>query len=295
VRYLVEEMATIARDTFPKSIQVAGRAPNDLWTVKGNTTELHQILLNLCVNARDAMPEGGRLIISAENVTVTKELAVAHDAAAGPHLMIAVSDTGTGIPPELRARIFEPFFTTKTPDKGTGLGLSTVSTIVKRHQGFMELETEVGKGSAFKIYLPATTAPEQPPAGAKAEPLPLGNGECVLLADDEISVLELGKDTLENYGYRVFTAANGLEAIACFDLHRGQIKLLVMDADMPFLDGVSALERIRKIDPTVPAIIASASTYNTTYISKLSTVHTLAKPYGVEDLVRAAASALGKV
>jgi CheY-like chemotaxis protein len=209
--------------------------------------------------------------------------------------MVTVSDTGSGIPPELRSRIFEPFFTTKSADKGTGLGLSTVMNIVKRHVGFVELESEVGKGTTFKIHIPAVTAAGAEESELKGAELPSGNGEVVLLVDDEVSVRELGKSTLANYGYQLLTAGNGLEAIACFELHKDEIRLLVMDADMPYLDGISALRRIRKIAPDVPVIIASASGYDTGYVSKLANVSTLAKPYGIEDLVRGAAQALGNM
>jgi len=295
VRHLLQEMAGIARDTFPKNIRVESRSPKDLWNVKGNATELHQILLNLCVNARDAMPNGGQLTLSAENIVLNDNLPASREAAPGSYVIITVSDTGSGIPPELRSRIFEPFFTTKPTDKGTGLGLSTVMNIIKRHAGFLELESEVGKGTRFKIHIPAVTSATTEESELKGAELPLGNGEVVLLVDDEVSVRELGKSTLANYGYRLLTAGNGLEAIACFELHKHEIRLIVMDADMPYLDGISALRRIRKIAPNVPVIIASASSYDTSYVSKLANVITLAKPYGIEDLVRGAAQALGNM
>lgn len=295
VRHLLQEMAGIARDTFPKNIRVESRSPKDLWGVKGNATELHQILLNLCVNARDAMPKGGQLTLSGENIVLTDNMPTSGEALPGPYVVVTVSDTGSGIPPELRSRIFEPFFTTKPADKGTGLGLSTVVNIVKRHVGFVELESEVGKGTTFKIHIPAVTAASAEESELKGAELPSGNGEVVLLVDDEVSVRELGKSTLANYGYQLLTAGNGLEAIACFELHKDEIRLLIMDADMPYLDGISALRRIRKIAPNVPVIIASASGYDTGYVSKLANVITLAKPYGIEDLVRGAAQALGNM
>jgi signal transduction histidine kinase len=295
VRHLVDEMAGIARDTFPKNIRVRASAPKDLWSVNGNATELHQVVLNLCVNARDAMTKGGELALSAENLVPNGEIKLSHpDALEVPYVVITVSDTGTGIPPELRERVFEPFFTTKPADQGTGLGLSTVASIVKRHQGFVELESEAGKGTRFKVYLPAAPiVPVQAPE-ANRPPLPFGHGELVLFVDDEHSVLELGKSTLENYGYRLLTAANGLEAITCFELHKTEIKLLVMDTDMPFLDGVSALRSIREVAPDLPLIMASATDPDTALMSQRerSGVLFLKKPYGVEDLVRSAAKAL---
>jgi CheY-like chemotaxis protein len=241
------------------------------------------------------MPNGGQLTLSGENIVLNDNFPAGEGTAPGPYVMITVSDTGSGIPPELRSRIFEPFFTTKPADKGTGLGLSTVMNIIKRHDGFVELDSEVGKGTTFKIHIPAVTAATAQESELKGAALPSGNGEVVLLVDDEVSVLELGKSTLTNYGYRLLTAGNGLEAIACFELHKHEIRLVIMDADMPYLDGISALRRIRKIDPNVPVIIASASSYDTGYVSKLSHIITLPKPYGVEDLVRGAAQALGNM
>ena len=295
VRHLLEELAKLARGTFPKNITLEHRAPQDLWSVQGNATELHQVLLNLCVNARDAMPQGGRLTLAAENVTVGPELLSRHpEAAPGPHLLLSVADTGLGIAPELQSRIFEPFFTTKAADKGTGLGLSTVTSIVKRHHGFLALRSQPGRGTQFQVYLPATTLAQAQPAEPGAAPLPVGHGELVLFADDEGSVLELAKSALENYGYRLVTASNGLEAVGCFELHQQEVKLVVMDTDMPYLDGLSALRRIREVAPRIPLLLASASSPDTELISKdgLSGMVRLLKPYGVEDLVREVAKAL---
>jgi signal transduction histidine kinase/ActR/RegA family two-component response regulator len=291
LRHLIQEMAAIARGTFPKNIEVQRHFPKDLWHVQGNATELHQILLNLCVNARDAMPRGGLLVITAENRVLSEPRP--SGASAGSYVAITVTDTGIGMPPEVRSRLFEPFFTTKAPSMGTGLGLSTVASIVKRHNGFLEVKSEVGQGAEFKIFIPAAPAVE-PQNPLDTSSVPFGHGELILFVDDEKSILEIGKAALENYGYGVVTAENGHEAIAAFELHRGQISLIVMDTDMPYLDGVSAFQAIRKTGAQVPVILASAASPETTYFTRAELTHVekLFKPYGIPDLLQSVANVL---
>ena len=294
LRHLIQEMAAIARNTFPKRIEVQRHFPKDLWNVLGNATELHQILLNLCVNARDAMPHGGLLVITAQNVVLSEHLPA--NAMPGSYVALTVSDTGVGIPPEVRSRLFEPFFTTKAPGQGTGLGLSTVANIVKRHNGFLEVKSEVGRGTEFKILMPAAPATETQHFSLDPSTLPFGHGELILFVDDEKSILEIGRAALENYGYGVITAENGLEAVASSELHRGQISLIVMDTDMPYLDGVAALRAIRKSGSQVPVILASAASPDTVSLSRdeLSSVDKLFKPYGIPDLLHTVANVLRK-
>jgi signal transduction histidine kinase len=291
LRHLIQEMAAIARNTFPKNIEVQRHFQKDLWNVHGNATELHQVLLNLCVNARDAMPRGGLLVITAENTVLSQPLPTG--ALAGSYVAMTVSDTGMGIPPEVRARLFEPFFTTKGPGKGTGLGLSTVANIVKRHHGFLDVKSVVGKGTEFKILIPAAPAVEPQHAGLDAPNLPFGHGELILLADDEKSILQIGKAALENYGYAVVTAENGLEAVASFELHKGQISLIVMDTDMPYLDGIGALRAIRKTGSQVPVILVSTALPDTMSLSRVElSCEKLFKPFGIPDLLNAVAKVL---
>jgi CheY-like chemotaxis protein len=227
------------------------------WPVSGFATQLHQVLMNLCVNARDAMPQGGTLKLTAKNVQLTQAEAAQHpDASAGDYICISVEDSGSGITPEQLAKLFQPFFTTKGPGKGTGLGLSTSRNIVRTHGGFMTVESEPGRGTTFEFYLPAAHAPEAPEV-SNALALPAGAGECVLVIDDEESVLAITKSTLENFGYAVIKASSGPEAVASFAEHKDKIKLIITDVAMPFMDGVATTMALRKIRDGVPIVITS--------------------------------------
>jgi len=296
LRHLVGEMAKIIRDTFPKSILISVNIEKNLGNVSGNVTELHQVLLNLCVNARDAMmPKGGELTLRAENVTLDRETLPAHeDVSPGSYVVMTVADTGTGIPPEVLPRIFEPFFTTKAPDKGTGLGLSTVAGIVKHHNGFIQVQSRVGKGTEFRIYLPVTESAKVEGPRPQETVLPQGNGEMILIMDDEDAVRRLAKTTLENYGYRVVTAMNGLEGMTCFEEHKHEIAVLVSDTDMPILDGIATIRAIQHLKPDLPIILASGGKNDTNHFQRIDTTHliTLGKPFTVDQLVNAVAKAI---
>jgi two-component system, cell cycle sensor histidine kinase and response regulator CckA len=289
VGHIIGELGKIVRDTFPKSISISLKpGGKTLWQIRGDATELHQVLLNLCVNARDAMPHGGKITVSAENVKLDQETAIQVRASAGPHVVLSVEDTGTGIPAEVMPRIFEPFFTTKLPESGTGLGLSTVATIVKHFGGSIHVETELGKGTTFKIYLPAIeSSTEEKEAKLEEVTLPVGHNELILVIEDEETVCQLIKTTLENYGYRVITAQNGLQGIARFDEHKHEIKVLITDTDMPHLDGMGAIDAIKSAKPDLPVIVASGSKHNTTQERKMAAgrVSKLGKPFSVEQLL----------
>jgi two-component system cell cycle sensor histidine kinase/response regulator CckA len=297
VRQLINEMIRIIRNTFPKSILTSVRMGGGLWNVSGDVTELHQVILNLCVNARDAMPQGGTLTLHAENQTLNLETkSPPADMRPGSYVMLAVADTGTGIPPEVLPRIFEPFFSTKTPDRGTGLGLSTVASIVKHHNGFIQVHSEVGHGTEFKIYLPALPATE--PASPPSETiLPVGHGELILVMDDEATVRQMTKTTLENYGYQVVTAISGLDGLTLFQEYRQEIKLLVSDTDMPIMSGLAALHIIQKLEPEIPMIIASGGKQDPASYKQINATHltVLDKPYTVEQLLQTVARALNSV
>jgi two-component system, cell cycle sensor histidine kinase and response regulator CckA len=289
VNQLVKEICKIINDTFPADIQCEVNAASDSWPVTGNSTQIHQILMNLCINARDAMEHGGTLTLVTRNVTLSEAEAKAHPGAkAGHYLCLAVADTGAGIPPEKLSQIFQPFFTTKAPGKGTGLGLPTVQTIVRNHGGFMTVESHVNSGTTFKVFLPAAaSAITEAPTGPII--LPPGNNEGVLVVDDEVAVLAVVKASLENYDYRVFTAASGPEAVALFSEKHGDIQLVITDLAMPFMDGIATIEAIRKIRPDIKVIAASGLESNAKHTLKSSETAQafLRKPFTVEKLLRA--------
>jgi CheY-like chemotaxis protein len=256
-RHLVREMVAMMRETFPREIELAETAPADVWPVMGDATQLHQVLMNLCVNARDAMPNGGRLSIAAQNAIVeANDLAMHPQAKPGPHVLLTVADTGEGIPREHLVRIFEPFFTTKELGKGTGLGLSTVLGIVKGHGGFVTVYSEVARGTVFKIYLPAdmrtaeTTHPESVASWR-------GQRELVLVVDDEPAIRIALTRALESNDYRVLCAANGQEAIEQFRRHRNDVRLVFTDLMMPGMTGVALIRALREIEPGIRVVAAS--------------------------------------
>jgi PAS domain S-box-containing protein len=256
---VVADLEAIISETFPRAIRIVTQVPADLWPVMGDPTQLHQVLLNLTVNARDAMPHGGSLTVTAANVIIDDLYAgTSREAKAGSHVLLQVSDTGLGIPPEVRERIFEPFFTTKEFGKGSGIGLTTVHTIIKSHNGFMKVESEVGHGTTFKIYLPAE--PDLPAAeAAPAVPAKVdrGRNELVLVVDDEVSIRDITRQTLETYGYRVITASDGAEAVALYAQQAQDVAVVMTDMMMPFMDGTATIQVLTRINPSVKIIAAS--------------------------------------
>jgi PAS domain S-box-containing protein len=288
IKHLVAEIRQIVKETFPKSIEIYTDIPSNLWTVSGDATQLHQVLMNLCVNARDAMLNGGTLKICAENLFIDEHYARMHlEAKVGPYIVITVADTGTGIPPEIVERIFEPFFTTKELGKGTGLGLSTVMGIIKSHGGFITVYSEMGRGTAFKVYLPAVEAME--PLEVPDAELPLGNGELILVVDDEAAIREITKTSLETYNYKAITASDGIEAIALYAEHRDQVSVVLTDMLMPSMDGATTIRTLQKINPNVKIIAVSglASTDKQTTATSAGVKTFLSKPYTAKELLSA--------
>lgn len=257
-KHLIKEIVKILRETLPKSIEINFQIPNDLWIISADATQIHQVLMNLCVNARDAMPEGGSISIKAENMFVDENYARMHlEAKSGRFVMISVTDTGPGMPAEVQSRIFEPFFTTKEMTKGTGLGLSTALTIVKSHGGFINVYSELHKGSQFTLYLPAVDTPGALDAAALQTDLPLGNGELILVVDDEESIREITRGTLETFGYTVLTASDGTEALALYADKKNEIAVVLTDMVMPFMDGPATIRALQRMNPKVRIIAAS--------------------------------------
>jgi two-component system cell cycle sensor histidine kinase/response regulator CckA len=252
--HLLNDMWHALKEIFPKSIKIDTDIPRDLWKVHADATQIQQVLINLSVNARDAMPGGGMLTIHAENVNLDEAyIQMSGQGVPGPFVMIEIKDDGAGIPVEVRERIFEPFFTTKEVGKGTGLGLSSVAAIVKNHGGFVSLYSEVGRGTSFKVYLPGV-ANEGSQAAVGGQPVPLGNGELILIVDDESAVRDIAKAILETHGYKVITAEDGAEGVAAYARHRDAIRLVISDTDMPIMSGAAMLRSIRKENPQVRVI-----------------------------------------
>ena len=258
-KHLIKEIVKILRETLPKSIEINFKIPDDLWIISADATQMHQVLMNLCVNARDAMPEGGSISIKAENVVVDENYARMHlEAKAGRFVVINVSDTGPGMSPEIQSRIFEPFFTTKEMTKGTGLGLSTALTIVKSHGGFINVYSELHKGSQFTLYLPALDAPGLADHEKAQTDLPIGNGELILVVDDEESIREITRGTLETFGYNVLTASDGTEALAIYADKKNEIAVVLTDMVMPFMDGPATIRALQRMNPAVESSLRVA-------------------------------------
>jgi PAS domain S-box-containing protein len=280
LRQLLADVVKLAQETFPKSIDVLARTEQTA-PVRGDPTQLHQVLLNLCVNARDAMPQGGSLRLQTE----LRELgpAPAADARAarpGRYVCISVSDTGEGVPQSLRERIFEPFFTTKPPSLGTGLGLSTSLAIVKNHGGFMSLDSASERGSTFHVYLPVaeSSAPGSPPL--TFADAPGGQGEVVLLVDDEEMILDLSKETLEAAGYRVLCARNGKQALEVLAGSGLSVDAVVTDLAMPVMDGLALIEALRRVAPRARAVLSTGQEPESGFDGPL-----LRKPFTVMELL----------
>lgn len=252
---LIKEMVKIAEETFPKNIVLRHRIAPDLPSIDGNVTHLHQVLMNLCINARDAMPGGGQLTLTVQLEPVDEAMAKSCAAASpGPHVVLGVEDTGSGIPPEVVDKIFDPFFTTKPVGQGTGLGLSTALGIVRNHHGFIRVDSQPGQGTQFKIYLPVSKEGSAAAPPIQAAVLPRGQGECILLVDDEEQARRVTRRILERNAYQVLEARNGQEALAVFESTPAQIHLVITDLMMPVMDGAQLIRRLRQKSPDLKTI-----------------------------------------
>jgi PAS domain S-box-containing protein len=258
VKYLLRDIVSVAHETFPRTIEIREHIESSLWPVLGNATQIHQILLNLCINARDAMPNGGTLTITATNHVIREgELCPQEGSHPGLWLKLEVADTGSGIAPEVRRHLWEPFFTTKGETKGTGLGLSTVQSIVRQHHGFIELLPAGASGTTFHVFLPASE--DLPPvAGAEqGSANPFGNGELILVVDDDSLIREMVSEILGSHGYRTEVYSNGSEAINSFGTHAEEISLVITDVDMPVLGGQELARALLRIRPDIRLLFIS--------------------------------------
>jgi CheY-like chemotaxis protein len=269
--------------------------PRDLRTVIGDATQLSQVLLNLCINARDAMPQGGTLTIAGRNVELDESQAVMMaDASPGSYTLLEVKDTGIGIPKDIIGKIFDPFFTTKEVGKGTGLGLSALIGIVKSHCGFVVVDSELGRGTAFRVYLPANTG-EASSSGDEVSPaVPSGDGATIMVVDDETAIRNVTKEVLQKSGYKVLTASNGAEAISIYAAHSSEITAVLTDVMMPMLDGINLARVIKKMNPKARVIACTGQPMEVCQaeLKDLGVEVFLQKPYGSEKLLSVLHSAI---
>jgi two-component system cell cycle sensor histidine kinase/response regulator CckA len=300
-KHLIAEVGKIMTQTFPRNIEIITTYPADLWPINGDATQLHQVLLNLCVNARDAIltPQKGIdglerqrvLTLAAENTQVDEHFASMNPGATfGPHVVLRVSDTGTGMTPEIMDRIFDPFFTTKEPGQGTGLGLATVLGIVKSHHGFLTVQSEIGKGTAFKVFLPAESheSANHKEAAAPSAP-PRGKGELILVVDDEPPIREALVKTLESSNYRCFIAEDGSDALALYFARREEIDVVLTDLAMAQMDGVKLVRSLRRLNPHVRVVVSSGHIQREVAqeLEALGVDVCIEKPYNADQLLRA--------
>jgi two-component system sensor kinase len=292
IKHVIHEIDKMLQRTLPKSIEIHTAVARDLWPVLGDATQLYQMLMNLSVNARDAMPEGGTLAIMAENVVLQEaDVQSQPDVKAGPYVLLRVQDTGTGISSEVLNKIFDPFFTTKEYGQGTGLGLSTVLGIVKGHGGLINLSSTVGVGTQFLIYLPAAEASERKPTAAGTDILPRGHGELILVVDDEGPIRQVTQKNLEAHGYRVLTARDGIEAGAIYAQHLDEIGVVLTDMMMPRMDGAATVQMLRTMNPDV-RVIAASGLSGGPEAAAVGFQAFLPKPYTLDQLLRAVAQVL---
>jgi PAS domain S-box-containing protein len=295
--HLINDLARILQETLPRNIELTTSLADDDAFVIGDTTQLHQMLMNLCLNARDAMPEGGQLSIELAGLELTEQdVPTQAGATPGRYARVTVSDTGTGIPPELLDRIFDPFFTTKDHGKGTGLGLSIAMGIVRSHGGFIDVVSESRRGTQFKVYLPACAATPAAEEELEVEPLAAGSGEMVLVVDDEPGIREVVEATLEAAGYRVLTAEDGEVALRLYEQHKDEIRVVLTDLMMPKMDGVTAIRAMRGLNPQVRIIVTTGVRISGSFseAAKLGFGRYLLKPYTAEDLLLALHQVLHK-
>lgn len=292
LRHLIKEVIQIVQETFPKNIQVEYDLDREAGLVLGDPTKLNQVLINLAINARDAMPNGGRLFFGLAKVNLDQYTgSLVGPGAKGDYVRIEVSDTGTGISKADLDRIYEPFFTTKMPGKGTGLGLSTVLSIVKAHLGGIKVESTLGEGTSFLIFLPATRLLEPKSTVQIKSNLPRGRGETILVVDDEASIRNVCQKVLSKHGYQVLLAEDGTDGLALFAQHTDAIKLVLTDLMMPVMDGLILSKALRKLSPTIKVVVSSGMMddnevrHKVELLKEIHITENLRKPYTIDELL----------
>ncbi|HRI04502.1 MAG TPA: PAS domain S-box protein [Pyrinomonadaceae bacterium] len=295
LKHLIKEIVSVLKETLPRSIKLEYEIEPELWTISADPTQIHQVLMNVCLNARDAMPDGGTLTIQAGNVVIDDNYARMNiDARAGSYLLLTVTDSGTGMSTDVISRIFDPFFTTKDVGKGTGLGLATTMTIVKSHDGFINVYSEPTKGTKFSIYLPSAEEHAARTTTADGSRTARGNGEMILVVDDEESIREVAAATLAANGYRTVTAADGREAMDVYEANKDDIAAVLTDMAMPNMDGAAMIAELRKTDPKLNIIAMSGMIHEnqTVDLQKLGVEKLLPKPFTAEKLLTTLAEVL---
>jgi|HubBroStandDraft_6_1064221.scaffolds.fasta_scaffold23800_2 two-component system cell cycle sensor histidine kinase/response regulator CckA len=286
---IVGEAMALLQRVIGEQIEVKTLLASDLHTTKADPAQVEQVLLNLCLNARDAMPNGGRLVIETRNTDLDEAYCLGNASVSpGPYVQLSVSDSGVGMDAATMERMFEPFFTTKDKSKGTGLGLATSFGIAKQHLGHIDVSSEVGKGSIFRVYLPATEDSAETRVPIEEAPV-RGGTETILLAEDHEGLREMSHEVLTGLGYSIVLARDGREAVEKFEANPQKFSLLVLDVVMPRLGGPDALEQIRGINPTIPVIFTSGYSEESQMLSSLvssGVAQLLQKPYPPKDLAR---------
>jgi PAS domain S-box-containing protein len=288
LRHVVKDLVRVLSETLPKSINVKYDIDQDLSTILGDPTQIHQVLMNVCINARDAMPSGGTLTIEAANVKIDENYARMNiEAEPGHYVLVTITDTGVGMSPEIAGRIFDPFFTTKDMGKGTGLGLATSMTIVKSHHGFINVYSEPSKGTRFSIYLPSAEVEHERSTEPEKEAIPHGNGELILIVDDEENIRNVADATLSKFGYRTVTAVDGTDALAVYSQRKDEIAVVLTDMAMPYMDGHALIRALKKMDPAIKTIAMSGliREETTAELKNLKVNAFLTKPYSAELLL----------
>ena len=288
LRRVIKDMMQIMRETFPKDIEATFEVDPNLWTIDGDRTQLHQVLLNLCVNARDAMPGGGRLLIRADNQPATPEFVSRHpDDKPGTYVVLQVRDTGAGIAPDHLDRIFDPFYTTKPVGQGTGLGLASVLGIVRGHGGFISVSSAVGIGTEFSVHLPARTHEPDPGVDSPAQASPDGDNELILVIDDEASIRTTLLNALQRHGYRVVSAATGSEGVDLLQRHAKEVRLVITDIMMPGMDGIATIRSLRANEPQLPVVAMSGVPHQRAELEASFGPHLrfLQKPFAVDTIL----------
>ncbi len=296
LKHILKDLISVLKETLPKSINVTYNIEPDLEVVAADPTQVHQVLMNICINARDAMPDGGTLSITASNVTIDENYARLNiDAEPGRYILINISDTGIGMSKKTRDRIFDPFFTTKEIGKGTGLGLATSLTIIKGHGGLINVYSEPGRGTRFSVYFPANAGEEaEGVESTAAAAIPHGSGELVLVVDDEENIREAARATLERFGYTVVTAPNGKEAMAVYSSRGGEVAAVLTDLAMPKMDGTTLIRKLRQASPELKLIAMSGlmNADQNAELRELGANSNLAKPFTAEALLNTLAAVL---